>query len=255
MTLLDTLLGRPAPVSVPALDALPAPQAAPSLAGELRTGLQLARLARAAPWLLRAPRGHGEHVIDLPGWRAPEASNAPLRGYLRILGYESRSWGLGVNRGNPAADARALIARLRERPHGERVGLVGWSLGGVVAREIARELPERVACVVTYGTPVVGGPTYTVAARVYGVQRSRRAEALAARLDAERPIAVPITAIFTRADGVVDWRACIDRSSPHARHVEVRSTHVGLGFDPDVWWTVAGALAEHLSSRATSTTA
>lgn len=106
-----------------------------------------------------------------------------------------------------------------------------------------RAVPERVAQVVTFGSPIVGGPTHTIAARSYGPEECRRVEALARRLDADRPIQAPITAIFTRNDRVVDWRACIDRHSPRVRHVEVRSTHLGLGIDPDVWWAVATALA------------
>jgi len=242
---LDALLGRPSPQQHDDVLDAQAPHGGPplrELAWELGAGWQLVRLLRAAPWLLRAPRGSGV-VIDLPGWRAPEASNAPLRSSLRLLGYEARAWGLGTNRGNPMRDARALVEML-SREHHEPVALVGWSLGGVIAREVARALPERVRCVVTYGTPVIGGPSHTFAARLYGQQRSRRARSIGERLDAATPIAVPITVIYTRADRIVDWRACIDRTSPRVRHVEVRSTHIGLGFDPDVWWAVAGALAD-----------
>ena len=244
MASLNALLGRPEPEHREIAPGGPAPAGAPPLwrlARELGTPWQLLRLSRAAPWLLRAPRGHGV-VVDLPGWRAGEASNAPMRAYLRTLGYDARSWGLGINRGDPrgaVARLTAVLAREHERP----VALVGWSLGGLIAREIARASPERVRCVVTYGTPVVGGPAHTVASRFYDEQTTRRASAAGASLDASNPIEVPITAIYTRADGIVDWRACIDRASPDVRHLEVRSTHLGLGIDPDVWWAVARALA------------
>ena len=200
------------------------------------------RLLRAAPWLATAPRGDGGPVIDLPGWQAPEASNAPLRAYLRLLGHDARGWGLGVNRGDPERDAE-LLARRLERSDGPPVALVGWSLGGVVAREIARAVPERVRCVVTFGSPILGGPSYTLAASSYGEQECRRVQHLVEQLDADRPIATPITAIYTRHDRVVDWRACLDRTSADVRHVEVQSTHLSLGVDPDVWITVARALA------------
>jgi pimeloyl-ACP methyl ester carboxylesterase len=244
--LAGALLGRPAPRPVGDVAGFAPPAGPPALATralEVRAVLQVARLLRAAPWLAGAPRGSGTVVVDLPGWRAPEASGAPLRAYLRALGYDARPWGLGTNGGAPARDAERLAERLAATHGDAPVALVGWSLGGVVAREIARAEPDRVSHVVTYGTPVVGGPTYTFAATAYGERASRRAAQLAARLDADRPIRVPITAIFTRRDGVVDWRACIDRTSPHVRHVEVGSTHLGLGLDPDVWWTVAQALA------------
>ena len=160
-----------------------------------------------------------------------------------MLGYDARPWGRGTNRGTPVRDVAALCATL-SREHHEPVALVGWSLGGLIAREVARAIPRRVSHVITYGTPVVGGPTYTFAGRMYGERASRRAERLGAQLEAVRPIQVPITAIYTRADRIVDWRACIDRRSRDVRHVEVRSTHLGLGVDPDVWWVVAQTLAE-----------
>jgi pimeloyl-ACP methyl ester carboxylesterase len=241
---LDTLLGRPAPRVHGRPVTRERPAGAPTRRGTLAEvcGLgDVPRLLRAAPWLAGAPRGDGGAVIDLPGWRAPEASNAPLRSYLRLLGWSPRSWGLGINRGTPEEDAERLVGRIAEED--APVALVGWSLGGTIAREVARAVPERVRCVVTFGSPVVGGPTHTIGASVYGEEECRRAATLIEELDSDRPIQVPITAIFTRRDAIVDWRACIDHTSPHVTHVEVRSTHLSLGVDPDVWWTVARALA------------
>ena len=122
--------------------------------------------------------------------------------------------------------------------------LVGWSLGGFLAREAAREVPQHVAHVITLGSPVLGGPKYTAMARFF--------RAVGGDLDAiekeiqdreQTPIRTPITAIYTESDGVVDWRACIDRVSRHVEHVAVRSTHCGLGFTPDVLRIVAERLA------------
>ncbi len=103
---------------------------------------------------------------------------------------------------------------------------------------------------ITYGSPIIGGPSHTLAASSYGREECERIAAIAARTEAEDPLRVPVTAIYTRRDGVVDWRACIDRGSPGVDHVEVRSTHLTLGLDPDVWWTVASALAETFGSPA-----
>ena len=221
------------------------PPRATALLGELRAATVLPRLLAAAPWLARAPRGHGQSVIDLPGWRAPELSNLPLRSYLRWLGYATSPWGLGTNAGTVEADAERLADQLAADPDVPPVALVGWSLGGTIAREVARAAPHRVACVITYGSPVIGGPTHTIRARSSGPQECARIDALIRKQDAENPIGVPITAILTRHDAIVDWRACIDRASPHVEHVEVRSTHLSLGVDPDVWWTVANALHRH----------
>lgn len=212
--------------------------------GEWRTALLPARLLLRAPWLAQAPRGDGRPTVLLPGWRAPEATMTPLGLYLRGIGHDTRGWGLGVNQGNPERDV-ALMTEVVTALHagtGRAVALVGWSLGGLVARETARAVPEAVSHVVTFGTPVVGGPSFTIGAGAYGEAQSRRIRERAEALDRADPIRVPVTAIFTRRDNVVDWPACLDRTTPGARHVEVRSTHLGMGLDPDVWQTVADAL-------------
>jgi dienelactone hydrolase len=138
-----------------------------------------------------------------------------------------------------------VISLLEARAgEGGRVRCVGWSLGGNLAREAARERPELVERVVTFGTPAVGGPKYTSVARMYR-QRGLDLDAIEARF-AERervPIRVPVTAIYSRRDGVVAWRACIDRSTPDVEHVEVRGAHLGLGFHPAVYRVVADRLA------------
>lgn len=202
------------------------------------------RLPAAASRLARLPRGDGHVVIDIPGWKAPEVTGAPLRGFLRALGHKTRSWGLGVNTGRPEHDAE-LLAETVTRTAAEHgpVSLVGWSLGGVIAREVARAHPDAVRRVVTYGTPVIGGPSHTLGAGSFGAAECDRITALAEQLDREDPIVVPLTAIFTRRDGVVTWQACIDHHSPDVEHVEVSSTHLGMALDPDVWEVVARRLA------------
>jgi pimeloyl-ACP methyl ester carboxylesterase len=168
-----------------------------------------------------------------------------MRAYLRALGYDARGWGFGTNTGDPRRDVERLTSRVQELAddRGSRVSLVGWSLGGVIAREVARRNPDVVRRVITYGTPIVGGPRFTAVARAYDPRASDAARVVAERLDAETPIRVPLTVVFTRRDGIVSWEACIDRSSPDVEHVEVYSTHLGMGIDPDVWRLVADRLA------------
>jgi pimeloyl-ACP methyl ester carboxylesterase len=212
---------------------------------ELGSGLAAVRLVAAAPRLLRVPPGDGHTVLDIPGWKAPEVSLAPMRSYLRSRGYDARSWGFGTNTGDPRRDVERLTQHVRRLVDegGSPVSLVGWSLGGVIAREVARREPEAVRRVITYGTPVVGGARFTAVARAYTPGESDDASTVTERLDAESPITVPLTAVFTRRDGVVAWQACIDRFSPCVEHVEVASTHIGMGLDPDVWEIVADRLA------------
>ncbi|GAA5106129.1 alpha/beta hydrolase [Alloalcanivorax gelatiniphagus] len=226
---------------VPTLERPSGPPSTWTALGELGSGLDAVRLAAALPRLASAPRGDGHLVVDIPGWRAPELSGAPLRAYLRRLGYDARGWGFGTNTGDPRRDVERLSARVLELVDatGSPASLVGWSLGGVIAREVARRHPDAVRRVITYGTPV-SGAAHTTVARVFG--GSDDAEKVTRRLDAESPIRVPITVIFSRRDGIVAWPACIDHTSPHAEHVEVSSRHIGMGVDPDVWSVVADRL-------------
>jgi len=120
--------------------------------------------------------------------------------------------------------------------------LIGWSNGGVFAREIARDRPDLVDQVFTYGTPVVGGPKFTRGATLYSAVELERIVDLVDHRNTT-PITCPITAFYSRHDHIVDWRSCIDHFSPHVEHIEVRSTHAGMSIDPDVWKIVARGLA------------
>ena len=230
------------------VDALAGPSGPPptwATLGELTSPLAAVRLVGAVPRLASAPRGDGHLVVDIPGWKAPELTGAPLRAYLSRLGYDARGWGFGTNTGDPRRDVERLSARVLELvdEKGEPASLVGWSLGGVIAREVARRHPDAVRRVVTYGTPVAGGARHTSVARSSNAGPDAHADRVARRLDASSPIRVPLTVLFSRRDGVVSWQACIDRATPSAEHVEVSSTHLGMGFDPDVWTVVADRLA------------
>lgn len=221
-----------------------------SLLGELTLGLTVARLVLAAPKLARLQRG-GSPLVLIPGWKSPEASMEPLRRFLKSRGYQAQHWGLGTNQGDPEADREKvaeLVTDIYEK-EGQPVGLIGWSLGGVVARETARLIPDSVLGVVTYGTPVMGGPTYTLAGPWWGDEECERISTTVRELDETSPISVPIAAIFTRKDGVVSWPSCIDRYSPDVVHFEASSTHLGLGVDPTVWEIVAQQLGEFADRR------
>jgi pimeloyl-ACP methyl ester carboxylesterase len=220
----------------------------PSRQAALREGLsgfEVVRLAFHGPRLARQPRGDGRTVLVLPGFGAGDASTLPIRGYLRSLRYDASGWGLGRNAGNVEALVRAMVATVEElvSTRGRKVPLVGWSLGGVVAREVARERPDLVEQVITFGSPIVGGPKYTRVGKVFqarGGDIDRIERRLAERNS--RPIQVPLTAIYTKGDGVVAWRACIDDVTPNARNVEVRTTHIGLGLHHQVYVEVARRL-------------
>jgi poly(3-hydroxyalkanoate) synthetase len=131
------------------------------------------------------------------------------------------------------------------RKAGGPVRLVGWSLGGYLVREAARERPELVERVTTLAAPIIGGPTYTASAPMYIKRGYDLHEICQTVLERERrPIIVPVFAVYSRSDGVVAWRACIDRfDNPRVEHHEVRSSHLGMVSSPRVFRVVAELLA------------
>ena len=186
------------------------------------------------------------NVLVLPGRGVNDVTTAPLRAYLRSLGHEAHGWGLGVNRGDvdeSVERVRPRLAELHERGR-QRVVVVGWSLGGLMARGLARLEPDRVSRVITFGTPVIGGAKYTALAGAYralGMDLDEVERDLAERAVLAAHIA--ITSIYSRFDGVVSWPACIDRVNPQAENIEVLATHIGLGINHDVWRLVAERLS------------
>jgi pimeloyl-ACP methyl ester carboxylesterase len=215
------------------------------LLGEALGLLELPRLLLRAPELGRQPRGRGQRVLVLPGYGASDASTAVLRGYLQLLGYRPLGWGLGRNDGEVPALLPRVVRRLEQVAQVEcgPIALIGWSLGGVLAREAARERPKAVRRVITLGSPVIGGPKYTAVAGAYR-RRGIDLDAIEAEVEERnrQPLETPVTAIYSRSDGVVAWRACIDPYSTRAEHVEVDTTHLGLGFSPAVYAIIAERL-------------
>lgn len=221
---------------------------------EARGLIELPRLLLRFPSLARLPRGNGEPILILPGYGAGDGSTMILKGYLRLLGYRARGWGLGRNRGAASESLPRLLRRLGNlsRRSKQKVVIIGWSFGGYLARELARERPDLVRLVITLGTPVVGGPKYTAAAKSYR-KRGIDIEAIAAEVEQRSRLAdleIPVVAIYSRDDSVVAWQACIDRQSPNIEHVEIKSTHLGFGFSADVYQIIAQRLAQFESQAA-----
>ncbi|HET7008873.1 MAG TPA: alpha/beta hydrolase [Candidatus Binatia bacterium] len=215
---------------------------------EARGLIELPRLLLKFPSLARQPRGNGEPVLVLPGYGAGDGSTMLLKGYLRLLSYRARGWGLGRNHGAVGDSLPRLLRRLGNlsRRSRQKVTIIGWSYGGYLARELARERPDLVRLVITLGTPVVGGPKYTVAAKSYR-KRGIDVELIAAEVEQRNRMGnleVPVVAIYSRSDAMVAWRACIDSQTPNIEHVEVKSTHIGFGFSADVYKVIAQRLTQ-----------
>lgn len=211
---------------------------------ELLLGRDAVRLAVKSPSLSKLPRGDGAPVVLVAGFGAGDASLTPLRRFLSRLGHDAQPAELGRIGDDVLAQVRRLLERCAQirRASGLPPALVGWSLGGVLSREVARERPDLVRRVITFGTPVEGGPAYTALAGRYD---AATLAAIRERIDARevRPVGVPVTAMWSRNDGIVTPEACIDRRTPGAENIEVTGTHVGMSIDPDVWSVIARRLA------------
>src|ERR1700752_4229234 len=171
----------------------------------------------ALPLLSLAPHGDGHPVLVFPGLIASDMSTRPLRAFLRNRGYAVRGWEQGRNLGLRPGVQGGMTDLLEEMsdPHGRKVSLVGWSLGGLYARQLAKMMPERVRSVITLGSPFAAGPKATNAWRVYEMASGRRADEEDARFGGSLAGVppVPTTAVFSRSDGVCAWQGCREQSS------------------------------------------
>jgi len=198
----------------------------------------------------RLPKGDGHPVIVLPGFVASDASTGPLRGVLRDLGYPAYGWGLGQNLrfdDQREAEMNDLLASIYAQ-HGRKVSMVGWSLGGIFARELAKRAPEKVRSVISLGSPIHAHRNISNAKKLYdainGPPEKYRSEQIA-RIHEAPP--VPTTAIYSKTDGVVAWQGAVQsRESGHERteNIEVPASHFGLGVNPLVVYAIADRLAQ-----------
>jgi pimeloyl-ACP methyl ester carboxylesterase len=214
---------------------------------EGRAPWELAAMVAATPLLNRLPRGDGHPVLVFPGLGAPDFTTLPLRNFLRARGYTPYEWEQGLNLG----PRDGVLQRCRERAHeiyqkhGELVSLVGWSLGGVYAREIAKELPGQTRCVITLGTPFNGHPRANNAWWLYErVSGHRLDEADELIQQVRKPPPVPTTSIYSRTDGVVSWQCSLNDDSPLSENIGVQASHLGMGMNPLVLYAVADRLAQ-----------
>ncbi len=226
-----------------------APPGPALLALEFRAPFEFASLLPAWPALQRAPAGDGHAVLVFPGLAASDPSTLPLRGYLGSIGYRTEGWAQGFNFGPRAGVLETARRNLKDALDrtGRKVSLIGWSLGGVYARELAKEMPEAVRCVITLGTPFSGPPKSTNAWRIYELTSGRNIDREHERFELHKAPPVPTTSVFSRTDGIVAWQGSIqDPSLGHAEteNIEVVASHIGMGVNPSAWWAVADRLAQ-----------
>jgi pimeloyl-ACP methyl ester carboxylesterase len=197
-----------------------------------------------------APNGNGHPVILFPGLGSDGLALMPLRDYCNSLGYHAMDWQMGRNTG-PEGDLENWLDMLADNtrelisPFRRRATLIGWSLGGLYARELAKRMENRVRQVITLGTPFNWTRDYTNVGWLMRLFKGEGAEispALGARL--REPPAVPTVSVYSRGDGVVAWQSC--RHGHPLRHVqdfEVEGSHLGMGWNHQVLRVVGDSLA------------
>ena len=227
------------------VDDLRAPNAL-LMALEGRAPWEFAAMLAATPWLRKLPRGDGHPVLVFPGLGANDFTTGPLRRFLAELGYAVQPWGQGFNFGPRQGVLKRCNAQVRAlfAEHARPVSLIGWSLGGIYAREMAKELPDHVRCVITLGTPFTGHPRATNAWRFFELVSGQSVHDPVLIEQIRRPPPVPTTSIFSRSDGIVAWRCSVNEPGPMVENIEVHASHVGMGLNPVALYAVADRLAQ-----------
>lgn len=216
-----------------------------------RALFEFSTLPLTTPLLYSAPKGDGHPVLVLPGFMTSDRSTRILRRYFNRLGYDTYRWDLGRNLGPKAVgeDGELLSDRLQHihENTGQKVSLVGWSLGGAMARQLGERHPEHVRQVITLGSPLKGRAQATTVWRLYEAATGEKVQSRKIRqqmAEIAGPPPVPTTAIYSKADGVVPWQNCMVAESDHSENVEVYGSHCGLGVNGPVLYAIADRLAQ-----------
>ena len=217
----------------------------------IRATSEAALLGLTTPLLRRVAQGDGHPVIVCPGFLGGDRSTLFLRQFLRDKGYNVLGWNLGQNLGvkTIGVDGEYLAEQIIDlyRHTHRKVSLVGWSLGGIMAREAAKQLPDQIRQVITLGSPFAGGTQSSNIKWLYEkVTGHRQGDGTLTELEnnlKNPPEFVPSTAIYTKGDGIVSWQACIEPKSKLTDSIEVYASHCGLGMNPIVFALVGDRLS------------
>ena len=210
---------------------------------------ELFGFAAALPTLTAlVARGDGHPVLVLPGLTTSDRSTVALRRFLRSKGYRAYGWDLGLNFGPLPGVEEGLIARVEElyEKYGRKVSLVGWSLGGIYARQLAKIMPDKVRQVITMGSPFRGNPRATNAWRVYQMASGQSVDESERHMGGaiHKAPPVPTTAIYSKTDGICAWQNCIEQDTALTDNIEVKASHCGLGHHPAAVYAIADRLAQ-----------
>jgi pimeloyl-ACP methyl ester carboxylesterase len=226
---------------------VPPPAIALALTEGHRAVGEFAALALARRWLNKMPTGDGHGVMVLPGFMGDDGYNAPLRKYLDSLNYVASGWGQGRNLGPRGDLLERVVERMAElvEETGGKITLIGHSLGGIYARELAKEAPDLVRQTISLGSPFgEGRDTGSYPRRLFSLLNPDE-EITVDQNELNDPPPVPTTAVFSRADGIVNWRTAY-QSGEHSQvqNIEVWGSHCGLTLNPTVWFLLAERLRQ-----------
>lgn len=216
---------------------------------EGRAFAEFSTMMLTLPWLRKLPRGDGHPVMLIPGFGTTDGSMQPMRRLLQMLGYKVYGWNQGRNLGMRKGMSIKLGAHLQDiylRHDDQKVTLIGWSLGGVFAREMARAQPDFVRRVITLGSPINGHPSANNVEGLFRFANRKNPPKLdwAGFQRRRTPPPVPCTAIYSKTDGIVAWQCSMEEPASNTENVEVFSSHFGLGVNPQVLKAVAERLAK-----------
>ena len=200
----------------------------------------------AMPLLKNAPQGDGHPVLVLPGLAANDVSTYPLRQFLRERGLTPAPWNYGLNFGPRPGVLAGCIEHVRElhKMHGRKVSLVGWSLGGIYAREIAKAVPRLTRSVITLGTPFTGNPKATNAWRLYELVSGHKIADFELFEQVRTPPPVPTTSLYSKTDGIVAWQCSLNPPGRLTENIEIHASHFGMGLNPLALYAIADRLAQ-----------
>lgn len=207
----------------------------------------------AKPMLNRLPKGDGHPVLVLPGLAATDTSTKPLRKFLAGRGYAPFGWDLGRNLGLRDGLLEGMLERLDDLflKHEEKISIIGWSLGGIFARELAKLRPEKVRIIITLGSPHSGNPHATNAGRFYEYVAGHSVDNPPIDTKLHKAPPVPTTSIYSKTDGVVPWQNChqtqpvCEIKAKQTENIRVAGSHCGLGVNPSVLYLIADRLAQN----------
>ncbi|WP_204115245.1 esterase/lipase family protein [Shimia biformata] len=216
------------------------------LAAEWRALWEFGAYGLSLPFLSRLPKGDGRPVLVLPGLSAGDMSTLPMRLFLKNRGYAVYGWSLGPNQGYRPGLKELKQKRLKDiyDEHGQKVSLIGWSLGGIYARQLAKAMPDMVRDVITLGSPFKGHPRSSNAWRLYEALAGHTVDEVRVSEDIASAPKVPTTSIFSRTDGVVAWECCIETEGPQCENIGLEGSHCGLGHNPLALTVIADRLSQ-----------